>query len=339
MPARTPTFWQSKNVIAFALWPFSFVFRLLVSSRHLCYRAGLFTQSRIDTPVIVIGNITAGGAGKTPLVIALARHLQYRGVTVGILCGGYGGSARGGDPIRVDAKTDPAIAGDEAVLIANQTRMPVVVSKDRSVGAGLLEEVLRASVDATLLKKPVCILCDDGLQHYSLHRDIEVVVVNAAQRFSNGFMLPAGPLREPQSRLHSVDVVCYSGEDHPAPGYRLRVDGLVNLHSDKRLLPAQFEQTRVRAVAGIAYPENFFKTLRLLGFDVVECALPDHHRFDQSTLQFDDNLPIIMTEKDSVKGREFAPQNTWYLAVVAVPDQALMQHFESWAQSLHDRLT
>jgi tetraacyldisaccharide 4'-kinase len=314
--AKTPHFWQSKNTIALALFPLSLLFRGVVAVRHQCYRWGLFKQYKVDVPVVVVGNISAGGAGKTPLVIALAQHLQQHCRSIGILCGGYGGSARGGEPVRVDAESDAACVGDEALMIARQTGLPVVVAKDRVAGARLLQT------------ECACIVCDDGLQHYRLQRDVEIAVVNAAVEFGNGFMLPAGPLREPVRRLHCVDLICVSGEQRSAPGYSLQADALVHVRNQSSMSLDTFRHQRVHAVAGIAYPGNFFNMLRALGFEVVEHALPDHSPFNADTLRFEEPLPIIMTEKDSVKCRSFAPDNAWFLSVHAVPDPSLLSQFD-----------
>lgn len=316
MAVSTPRFWQSINVIAVVLLPVAWLFGLIVFIRRWWYRIGLSSQYNAPVPVIVVGNITAGGAGKTPLVIVLAKYLQARGIAVGVLCGGYGGSARGGAPIWVDAHSEAHVAGDEAVLIAGQTGLPVVSSKDRAAGAQLL---------AT---KCHCVICDDGLQHYRLARDFELLVVDAERRFGNGLMLPAGPLREPLSRQTTVDLVCYSGENHPSPGYQLRAEALVNLHSQSRTTLASFGHRRIHAVAGIAYPDKFFQTLRSHGFDVIEHALPDHYQFTSESLSFDEKLPIVMTEKDAVKCAGFAPHDTWFLAVSAQPDKALLNYFD-----------
>lgn len=313
---NTPQWWQSRNLTALLLYPVSLLFGLIVSIRRWGYRQGILPTVALDKPVVVVGNLTAGGAGKTPLVIALVKHLQTRGVTAGVLGGGYGGTARGGPPLQVDAHADAAIAGDEAVVIARQTGAPVVVAKDRTVGA------------QQLLSQCDCIICDDGLQHYRLRRDIEIVVVDAQRRFGNGWLLPAGPLRELQSRLHSVDLVCYSGADHPSPGYTLQAEALINLHSQEQLPLSAFTQAPVHAVAGIAHPDKFFHTLRSHGLDVIEHPLPDHYVFNQQTLQFNDDLPVLMTEKDSVKCTKFARDNAWYLSVSAQPDRELLQQFD-----------
>ncbi|MEM7257457.1 MAG: tetraacyldisaccharide 4'-kinase, partial [Pseudomonadota bacterium] len=297
-------------------YPVSLLFALVVYCRKWCYKRGVLGSVALDKPVVVVGNITAGGAGKTPLVIALVKHLDARGLSVGVLCGGYGGRARGGPPIVVNAQTDAELAGDEAIVIARQTGVPVVVAKDRASGA----QQLQAQCD--------CIICDDGLQHYRLQRNVEIVVVDAQKRFGNGWMMPAGPLREPVRRLQSADLVCYSGAGHPTPGYELHAEALINLHSHTRVVPREFPAIRVHAVAGIAHPDKFFGMLRSLGFDPIEHPLPDHYSFNSETLHFNDNLPVIMTEKDAVKCTKFARDNTWYLLVSAQPDRALLEQFD-----------
>ncbi len=322
---RTPRFWQSNNAITAALLPVAWLYRFIVFIRRRCYHSGLLAQHQATVPVIVVGNITAGGAGKTPLVIALANYLQTNGITTGVLCGGYGGSARGGAPVWVSATSEAHVVGDEAVLIARQTGLPVVSSKDRAAGAQLL---------ATRCD---CVICDDGLQHYRLYRDFELLVIDADRRFGNGLMLPAGPLREPLSRQSTVDLVCYSGLNPPSPGYQLQAEALVNLRNQSRTTLASFGPRRIHAVAGIAYPDKFFHALRLHGFDVIEHALPDHYQFTGESLHFDEDLPIVMTEKDAVKCAHFASHNTWYLAVSAQPDKALLYHFDLLVGRLCER--
>lgn len=280
----------------------------IVRLRRRLYRSGVLRAQRLPIPVIVVGNITVGGAGKTPLVIALVTALRERGWKPGVVSRGYGGNAR--DPRLLGADPDPAAVGDEPALIRARTGAPVAVGADRPAAARLL---LDKGVDV--------IVADDGLQHYALARDAEICVVDGARRLGNGRLLPAGPLREPESRLRQVDfVVCNGGEPRAGEtAMHLAADTAVSLVDVSRRQPlADLLQTRVHAVAGIGHPQRFFDTLRGYGIDVVEHPFPDHHRYTPNELAFGDGLPVLMTEKDAVKCRAFAKRNWWSIPVTAV---------------------
>ena len=297
---------------AWLLAPLAGMFALLAWLRRVAYRSGLARSRHPGVPVIVVGNLTVGGSGKTPLVIWIAQALTRRGRTVGIISRGYGGRASA--PCILPPQADPAIYGDEPVLIQAATGLPVAVAAIRSRAALLLVE--RGKVDV--------IVCDDGLQHYALRRDFEIAVVDGQRGFGNGWLLPAGPLRESRSRLRSVDAVVL--RDPGASG----VPGLGELAADsvemrlvlgglRPLLAAASELTdiaqwrgrTVHAVAGIGVPERFFAALRAAGVAVLERAAPDHHRWSARELSFGDGLPVLMTGKDAVKCRGFA-QPHWY---------------------------
>jgi len=281
---------------------------------------------RAPVPVVVVGNLTPGGTGKTPLVIALAEALRARGLRVGVLSRGYGGRARRVHRVRPDS--DPRQSGDEPVLLAGRLDCPVWVGRDRIEAARTM--LAAEDVDA--------IVCDDGLQHYALARDVEICVVDGARGLGNGRCLPVGPLREPAERLLDVDfVLCTGNCVHRLP----RCDGLMRLAPAgwTRLVngrpPAAGELEpggAVHAVAGIGNPQRFFATLRSLGLRVFEHPFPDHHHFEWRELMFGDELPVVMTEKDAVKCRGFALPNWWSLRVVAVlPDDlvpALMRRID-----------
>jgi tetraacyldisaccharide 4'-kinase len=308
---RLPDHWQKRDAVSVALWPLSLLFGALVALRRALYRAGWLRSVRSPVPVIVVGNITVGGTGKTPLTIWLAQFLAQQGFRPGIVTRGYGGSARNW-PLEVTAGSDAALAGDEPVLLARHAGCPVLVDPDRTRGAHALTKDGRCDV----------ILSDDGLQHYRLARDVEIAVIDGARRFGNGWLLPAGPLREPPSRLASVDLrvvqggVAGSGEFAMSltPNELVRVCNRATSGLDS------FRDARVHAVAGIGHPARFFATLRSLGMEVLEHPFPDHHRFVPGDLAFDDELPVIMTEKDAVKCQHFAESDWWYLAVTAEPD-------------------
>ncbi|MEG2806073.1 tetraacyldisaccharide 4'-kinase, partial [Stenotrophomonas sp.] len=269
-------------------------------------------------PVIVVGNVTAGGTGKTPLTIALVDRLREAGWKPGVASRGYGrqepGVARW-----VEAGTSTALGGDEPVLIAWKTGVPVRVDADR-VAAG------RALVEAGC----DIIVCDDGLQHYRLARDIEIEVVDAQRRYGNGRMIPAGPLREPASRANDCDfrVVNMGQASHgageaPTCGFgewpmQLHIDSAQPLSGGRARTLAHFRGQRVHAVAGIAHPQRFFEMLRAHGLGVVPHAFPDHHAYQAADLRFGSELPVLMTEKDAVKCKVFA--NEWHFAVPLAAD-------------------
>ena len=297
---------------AWLLAPLAGLFALLAALRRLAYRAGLARSRHPGVPVIVVGNLTVGGSGKTPFVIWLAQQLTQRGRKVGIVSRGYGGTQR--LPARLPDNADPSLYGDEPVLIQTATGLPVAVAAARSRAAELLVE--RDAVDV--------IVCDDGLQHYALRRDFEIVVVDGQRGFGNGWLLPAGPLRELRSRLRSVDAVVVRDPGVTGvPGLgelatasvemRLVLGGLSPLLAGKAGLTdvAHWRGRKVHAVAGIGMPERFFAALRAAGLAVLERPAPDHHPWSAHELDFGDDLPVLMTGKDAVKCRGFARPH-WY---------------------------
>lgn len=306
--------WCSVGLWTVLLLPLSLLFAMLVMVRRLCYRLGLLRSYRMSVPVIMVGNLTVGGTGKTPMVLWLVQFLRSHGYHPGIVSRGYGSRAR--HPQSVSATSDPTLAGDEPVLLAQRAQCPIWV------GVGRVQ-VARALLSA----KPDCdvLISDDGLQHYRLQRDIEIVVVDGQRRFGNGRMLPAGPLREPLSRMKSADAVVVNGGDIAPGEYAMRLSGDIFVHLRDRSRSAtahDFVGRRLHAVAGIGYPSRFFGHLRQLGLDVIEHPFPDHHIYQPHELQFDDADAILMTEKDAVKCAGFAPENVWVLAVDAEVDAA-----------------
>lgn len=316
MNLARPAYWTEKSTLSLALWPLSLLFRLLAWIRRLAFQSGLKSSWRSPVPVVVVGNITVGGAGKTPLIIALSELLTEAGYNIGIVARGYSGKARtlGKEPISVTAQSNASLVGDEAVLIAKRTALPVVVCGNRV-----------AAVQHLLAHQSInCVLCDDGLQHYALERDVEIVVVDAAYRFGNGFCLPAGPLREPVNRLATVDFVVFSGSDKTADGYQLVGNELVDVADETNRQPLKnLAGTTVHAVAGIASPGNFFKLLHVNGIKTIQHAFGDHALYNKNDLEFEDGLPVLMTEKDMVKCNQFGLQNTWYVPVFACLDDEL----------------
>jgi len=273
----------------------------VVGFRRALYRRGLLGRRRAGVPVIVVGNIVAGGSGKTPLVIAVVERLRAAGYTPGIATRGYGRD-RAGTPLWVEAGTDAALAGDEPLLLARRTGMRVRADADRVAAAHALVE---AGCDI--------VVCDDGLQHYRLARDIEIEVLDARRRHGNGRLLPAGPLREPLERAAACDFHVVNGGPSGAGDtrfgewpMRLHADAAVPLRGGRpRPLPV-FAGQRVHAVAGIGDPERFFSMLRDLRIAVVPHAFPDHHRYRADDFEFGSDLPVLMTEKDAVKCLAFA---------------------------------
>lgn len=271
---------------------------------------------RLAVPVVVVGNVTVGGTGKTPLVLWLAERLHLAGHRPGIISRGYGGHAVG--PRAVDPESDPAEVGDEPLLLARRSGCPMWVGRDR-VAAGR----------ALLAAHPECgiLISDDGLQHYRLARDVEIVVMDE-RGIGNGWLLPAGPLREPAARVAAADAIVINGGAlciaPPACRARrmfameLRGHALRSLHEPQRCVPPEaFAGKRVHAVAGIGNPQRFFDLLAALGLDIIAHPFPDHHRFTATDLAFDDCDALLMTEKDAVKCAPFAPPETWVLPVAA----------------------
>ena len=294
------------------LAPLTWMYALVSSVRRVAYQSGLRASIRVSCPVIIVGNLSVGGTGKTPLTIALAQGLTRRGMRVGIISRGYGGTSRG--PERVKTDTSPFVVGDEAVVMARRTLCPVVVARERVAAA----RHLARDVDV--------LTSDDGLQHLRLARDFEIVVIDGARRFGNGKLLPQGPLREPVSRLASVDALVVHGTGAAGAGeieMQLSVDRLVALQTGAQLPVTALQGKRVHAVAGIGCPERFFDSLRSLGMDVIEHPLRDHVRLRATDLHFGDDLPVVMTEKDAVKCGSFAGQNQYFLSVSASLDAAL----------------
>lgn len=317
--------WSQVGPWQLLLAPLAVLFRLASAGRRRLYRAGVLRSERLRVPVIVVGNITVGGSGKTPLTLWLAGFLRDQGFKPGIVSRGYGGRAR--SPLRVTAGTDPALAGDEPVLLARRSLCPVWVGRDRAAAA-------RALLDA----EPACdlILADDGLQHYRLARDMEIAVVDAERRFGNGLPLPAGPLREPASRLDEVDAVVWHGAPDAVPGgggaprraphFRMRLagEGFWNLlNPEVKAGPGAFHGRRICAVAGIGHPPRFFGHLRDLGLEGESLAFPDHHRYCPEDLRAPGCDAVLMTEKDAVKCLPFADERMWALAVQAEVDPGL----------------
>jgi tetraacyldisaccharide 4'-kinase len=326
--------WYGDNGWYRLLLPLSGVYWLLSALRRYCYRVGVLATRRAEVPVIVVGNITAGGTGKTPATVWLANSLAGRGFSPGVVSRGYGGS-KAGASMRVDARSDPAVVGDEPVLIAMRTGRPVVVDADRARGAAMLV------ADGADL-----VIADDGLQHYALGRDYEICVVDGSRGLGNGYLLPAGPLREPAGRLEDVDQVLVNGRlrDEPlstsvglqnAIAFRLVAAAAQRLNGSLTRPVQSFVGKTVHAVAAIGNPQRFFETLRGYGVQVIEHAYPDHAPLRPHDLDFGDEFDILMTEKDAVKFPRRVSDRYWYIPVDVEIDPVVAA---PWLEQIGSRL-
>jgi tetraacyldisaccharide 4'-kinase len=316
MRQRLERLWYSDSAGAALLEPLGWLYAAAIAARSGAYTRGLRRARRAGAPVVIVGNLTVGGTGKTPLVIWLAEQLGAAHLRVGIVSRGYG---RRGDGARsVQGDSDWHEAGDEPVILARRTGCAVMVAADR----------VRAA-RALAARGAQVIIADDGLQHLGLARDCQIVVIDGMRGFGNGRLLPAGPLREPAARLRQADIVVVNGAaEHaslaapalPAGTLTMQLAALDAVRLDTRAPPAAlagFRGRRVHAVAGIGNPQRFFAALRANGIDVIEHAFPDHHPFTAHELRFGDGLPVLMTEKDAVKCAPFADPRLWYVPVSA----------------------
>lgn len=316
--------WYRNDVVGFALWPLSGLYCAIARLRKWQLTRNQAPLHR-NKPVVIVGNISVGGTGKTPMVIWLCQRLIQAGLRPGVVSRGYGGSHDA--PTAVLSSSDPAIVGDEALVIARRTSVPVYVCRDRV-----------AAANALLDKHPVdVIVSDDGMQHYRLKRDIEIAMIDGQRRFGNELCLPAGPLREPVKRLKSVDFCIVTGGDALPGEYASTVSGhrIINLQDSDKYQPLeQFAGKTVHAVAGLGNPERFFSMLELSGLTIVRHVFPDHHKFRFADINFPGVEPVIMTEKDAVKCQSFAAPHHWYLAIEARPDPRFEQQLFSRIKSL-----
>jgi tetraacyldisaccharide 4'-kinase len=306
--------WYGASPPPWWLRPFSGVFSLATALRQAAYRSGWLASVQLPRPVIVVGNISVGGTGKTPLVIWLVRELRERGFTPGVVLRGYGGSGAGPRVVGRDSRVDEI--GDEAAVLFDRSGAPVAVGADRVAAARLL---LAAGADL--------IVADDGLQHLRLGRQAEVAVIDGQRGFGNGWRLPAGPLRERPARLERVSAVVQNGAGprHWPQALPMRLVGTTLLSVDasaRRLELASLRGTRVHALAAIGNPERFFATLRAAGLSCTEHRFADHYALQSQDICFEDALPVLMTEKDAVKCRPFAKAQHWYLPVTAAFEPA-----------------
>ena len=340
-------YWQSVNIVSMALAPVSFIFCALTFLRRQMYQFRLLRVYRSRLPLIVVGNIYIGGNGKTPLVIELTRQLQAQGYRPGIVSRGYGAKKDNQTlpfPRRVQSN-DVRLYGDEPVLIQQATGCPVFIDPVRSRAVQAIEQQTNCNV----------IISDDGLQHYAMHRDIEINVTDARRQYGNGLCLPAGPLREPVSRLKSVDYIVYNTSrgklEKPADSVQFP-DNYPKLYTmDYKAGPLQSVGSHnpdlnvktlndlkgeiVHAVAAIGDPDAFFSRLKQAGLNIIKHPFPDHFQFMEQDLDFKDQKPIIMTEKDAVKSTAFNLKDAWYLPVQVDIDRQFFSDIVRQLQSLN----
>ena len=336
--------WQERSLMAWLLLPISVLFGCVVHIRFKLYKAGILKVHAFAAPVIVVGNISVGGTGKTPIVSAVVKRCQSLGKKPGIVSRGYGAEpAR--HPRMVDSNTLVELGGDEPVLLASETGVPVCICVDRSAAVKWL--IANNDVDV--------VISDDGLQHYAMHRDVELAVVDSQRMLGNGWLLPAGPLRERPKRLNQVDIIALQKANSsssasstsissttPSPNltsinwavtghFQLKIEALRNLADRHVIALESLGGQKVHAVAGVGNPDRFFSSLRAAGLEVLEHAMPDHHSYTVKDITFDGQLPILITSKDAVKIRSLDLDLTciYEVCVVADLDSNLDQAIEN----------
>lgn len=305
--------WYNKNFNKYYF--IDIIFKCLINLRKILYKYHIFKVYKFNIPIIVVGNITVGGTGKTPLVIYIVNYLVKQGFKPAIISRGY--RAKYNNTQIVNDASDPMLCGDEPVLLAKATNCPVIISKNRSTAVEyLLKNFAYINV----------IISDDGLQHYSLARDLEIAVVDGSRLFGNGHLLPFGPLREPIERLKTVNAIIINGDCNSADflNYnnkyimKLLPNAIYNIaNPGVNKTPQDFLLTfpKIHAVAGIGNNQRFFDSLTQIGFNVVPHEFPDHYNYKSQDLEFGDNLPVVMTEKDAIKCVKFAKNNFWYQTI------------------------
>ena len=341
--------WYSKNIVSVLLIPLSWIYVSFIRLRSLLYTSGFFSITKINAPVIIVGNIVVGGSGKTPLVIWLSKYFKKKGFSPGVVSRGYGGAYKSHTEF-VKPTSDPFLVGDEPVLIARNTYCPVVVAKKRAKAAKELVEKHKCNI----------IISDDGIQHYSLDRDIEIVVVDGERTFGNSYCLPAGPCREPKTRpffeanfivntFRGCKEISNSGlinqleltynrmglAPKPITIMRYNYKELSSVTTPSKTLSASDLQGKpVHAVAGIHDPTHFFTYLRNQKLDLIIHHFPDHHNFTEKDIKFNDNLPVVMTEKDAVKCLKFSDSRHWYMPVKAELDELFANTLDNYMEKI-----
>ena len=311
--------WRSSfNVYSLVLFPFSLIFFIIIKIRRTLYKYGILVKYKSPTPLIIIGNITIGGTGKTPFVIWLANHLANKGLKVGVISSGYKSTSK--TPEIVNKNSNANQVGDEAVLIAKHTDSIVVSGGSR--------------VDATKLLMSIrindIILHDDGLQHYKLERDYEIILVNSKNPFGNGLLLPAGPLREPKSRLEDADIVAYTNDNNESTYSIASVsNSVINSVSKESKNIEDFTSKKIHLVTGIASMEMIIENLISYKIQCIPHKYDDHHIYDGSEVIFDDNHPVFITQKDYVKLSDINNKNIWIIDHKVKPNELLITKLNS----------
>jgi tetraacyldisaccharide 4'-kinase len=299
--------WYDRAAPPWWLLPLSLAYGGVAGARRFLYAKRLRRSTRMSSPVVVVGNLSVGGTGKTPLVCWLVAHLTELGFKPGVVTRGYGGTS--GNVRLIDSSDDPNVVGDESILLVRRTGAPVAIGRDRPAASQLL---LNAGCDV--------VVSDDGLQHYALARDCEIVVIDGDRLFGNGWLLPAGPLREPKARLAGANAIVINGGRALLGGalsMRLEAKSALSLIGGAVKALDEFAGRSVHAVAGIGNPERFFNMLRAHGIVVTGHPLPDHARLQAADISFADRQPVLMTEKDAVKCARIAGPHHWYVPVTA----------------------
>ena len=317
--------WYSKNLLSTGLLPLSWLFRAIVTVRRFYYRVYHYRRTLPSVFILVVGNLTVGGTGKTPFLIWLARQCRGHGLKVGIITRGYK-KHQAGKILEALPHSLSKEVGDEALLLVQKTACPVIVAANRMQAVGLLLSKYRPDV----------ILSDDGLQHYKLPRNVEIAIVDGARQFGNGRCLPAGPLREPVSRIQECDLVVSNGRnDNYKYSFDTVPESAVSLGPDTVRRPLQdFKDCTVHAVAGLGNPARFFRMLESAGIRIIRHVFPDHHAYVEADLEFGDNKPILMTEKDAVKCKLFVDRNIWYLPIIVQPSPLLEQRISTLIEGI-----
>lgn len=300
--------WYQGHPLQWLLLPLSFAFGFITFVRRGLFQLGLKAQTILPVPVIVVGNITVGGSGKTPMVIYLIELLRAHGFNPGVISRGYGANIDGVKQVAYNASATDV--GDEPAMIVARSGVPMVVGSKRVEAANVL--IAEHGVDV--------IICDDGLQHYALGRDIELVVIDGQRRLGNEYLLPAGPLREGPWRLKDVDFVVINGGNADVGQFEMQLAPTQVKAVDGNIITTDFDKSQpLVAIAGIGNPTRFFDSLQAQGYQVVlSHGFDDHQAYDKKQLcDLAKDLPLMMTEKDAVKCRDFAQENWWYLAVNA----------------------
>ena len=319
---------NTKSLLTLLLWPLSLIYGVIVTIRRKAYKKKYLETISNDLLVIVVGNITMGGTGKTPLVLYLIELLKQVGLKPGVVSRGYGGHAKSYPYLLTDNSTAKD-AGDEPLLIYQRSNVPVVVDPNRPQAAKYLSEHTDCNV----------IISDDGLQHYRLERDIEIAVVDGIRLFGNGLLFPAGPLREKASRLKEVDFVIYNelcNDDVVSDAYTMSLlpESFINVKTKRKVEKSFFQNKNNVAIAGIGHPERFFKSLDAMNIKCLKQAMPDHYAYEAADFKFEDELQILMTEKDAVKVKAFATDNMWYIPVnTSLPEDFKIKFLETVTQT------